>query len=174
MPRIRLICLACDRRQLARYQTWAHVLGEPIELVAVDITALTHTDQICATQTLIDHLESFLEQPHAIFGQQQGGCLALALTQLTQQRFPGQTRHLFVSGCDCPGPAASDVCEHGLQVPVTVLYPSGSLPTMLGWQDLAHRELELIELPAEAVDAPLLDQRLVSIVSTHLRLLSLQ
>ncbi|MHA6162972.1 hypothetical protein ACX3X6_19095 [Pseudomonas sichuanensis] len=174
LPSIRLVCLASNRQQLIQYRTWSHALSDPIELVAVDLSATVHADELDAPQslpalarTLASRLQPFLAQPHALFAQDEAAHLALALTYLAQRSHPGQTRRLFVSSCDSPQATEGGQTEH-LQVPVTAFYPPGTLAAMLGWQRLAHRELELVELPPHSRPG---DQRLISILNAHLGLL---
>lgn len=176
--RIRLICLACSRQQLEQYRQWAEALSEPVEVIAVDLPATACLDSVdpdesshALASALGERLEPFLQHPHAIFGQSLGAHAALALAQWAQCHWPGQTRHLFVASCDSPS-VASGGDSTPLQVPMTVLYPPGSLPAMLGWNPLAHGGLELIELPAHAVDGAPFNQRIVRIFHTHLGLLS--
>ncbi|QXH56477.1 thioesterase domain-containing protein [Pseudomonas maumuensis] len=173
-PRIRLICLASTRQQLAQYRTWARTLSDPIELVAVDVPSIADPEQSLPvsgrlTQILLEQLQPYLVQPHAVFAQGLGAHIALALIQQVQSACQGLTRHLFVSSCDSPQFSSP---HQPLHVPMTVLYPPGSLAAMLGWHSLARRELELIELPVQAVDSSLLNQRLVRIFNAHLGLLS--
>lgn len=176
---IRLICLACSPQHLERYRAWAYALSDTIELIAVDVQR--HAD--CApsdlqqgpsplARTLADHLHPYLNQPHAIFGQRLGAHLAFELTQLAEREHPGQTRHLFVSSCDSPRATEPRASISAIQVPMTVLYPAGSLSQMLGWHAFVRRELELIELPDASEDPSHVDQRLVRIFDTHLGLLS--
>lgn len=170
LPSIRLICLASDRQQLVQYRTWSHALSDPIELVAVDISAAgldAPQSFPSLARTLAGRLQPFLAQPHAVFAQDAAVHLALALTYLTQRSAPGQTRRLFVSSCDSPAATEGGQTER-LQVPVTAFYPPGTLAAMLGWQRLARRELELVELAAHSRPG---EQRLVSILNTHLGLL---
>lgn len=176
--RIRLICLACSRQQLLQYQLWAEALGEPVELVAVDLPPTACLEAFdrdhppgALAALLAEQLQPYLAGPHALFGQSLGAHVALALTQLAQRAWPGQTLHLFVAGCDSPDFAAGS-SSTAIQVPMTVLYPPGALPAMLGWNRLARRGLELIELPVHSVDSSLFDQRIVRIFSTHLGPLS--
>ena len=145
LPSIRLVCLASNRQQLIQYRTWSHALSDPIELVAVDLSATVHADELDAPQslpalarTLASRLQPFLAQPHALFAQDEAAHLALALTYLAQRSHPGQTRRLFVSSCDSPQATEGGQTEH-LEVPVTAFYPPGTLAAMLGWQRLAHR-----------------------------------
>ncbi|MDH0649566.1 thioesterase domain-containing protein [Pseudomonas sp. GD03858] len=173
--RIRLICLACTRPQMIQYRTWAQTLSDPIELIAVDVpsavqpsTLATAYPSTALAEILAERLQPYLAQPHAVFGQAAGAPLALALTQLAQGKHPGQTRHLFVSSCDSPELSAAPV----IQVPMTVLYPPGSMAAMLGWHAPARRALELIELPLPSAGSSLLNQRLVRIFNAHLGLLS--
>lgn len=173
-PGIRLICLASKRQQLIQYRTWSRALSDPIELVAVDISATAHADGPYAPQslpmlarTLASRLQPFLAHPHALFAQDEATHLALALAYLAQRSNPGQTRRLFVSSCDSPEATEGVQTEH-LQVPVTAFYPPDMLAAMLGWQRLAHRELELVELPAQSWPG---DQRLINILNAHLGLL---
>ena len=174
LPSIRLVCLASNRQQLIQYRSWSRALRDPIELVAVDISATEHADGLDAPQphtllarTLASRLQPFLAHPHAVFAQDEAAHLALALTYLAQRSNPGQTRRLFVSSCDSPEAAEGGLTEH-LQVPVTAFYPPDTLAAMLGWQRLARRELELVELPAHSQPG---DQRLLSILNAHLGLL---
>lgn len=172
--RVRLICLACTRQQLIQYRTWAHTLSDPIELIAIDVpAAVLPGTQPASTlaKTLAERLQPYLAQPHALFGQYQGAHVALALAHLAESAYPGQTQHLFVSSCDSPEYTYAGIAHQALQVPITVMYPPGSLAAMLGWHSLARRALELIELPASPVDSSLLNQRLVRIFNTHLGLL---
>ncbi|MDF0733700.1 thioesterase domain-containing protein [Pseudomonas entomophila] len=177
--RIRLICLACSQQNLAQYRAWAHTLNDYIELMAVDV----ERDAGCApsdpqrgpsalAHVIADRLQPFLSEPHALFGQHLGAHMAFELAQLAERRFPGRTRHLFVSSCDSPRVTAPFADEQALRMPVTVLYPAGALPGMLGWHAFARRELELIELPEPNPDTSSLDQRFVRIFNTHLGLLS--
>lgn len=166
--RIRLICLACSRQDLAQYRTWAQTLSDPIELVAVD--ACAQAPHMLA-RNLADQLQNYLAQPHALFGQGAGAHVAFALAAQAQGRYPGQTRHVFVSSCDSPAPTA-DGAPALLQVPMTVLYLPGTLAATLAWHAHARRALELIELPPQSVDPSLHNQRLVRIFNTHLGLLS--
>lgn len=173
-PRIRLICLANTRQQLAQYRTWARTLSDPIELVAVDVPSIADLEQSLPisgrlTQALVEQLQPYLMQPHAVFAQGLGAHIALALIQQVQGACPGLTRHLFVASCDSPQFSTTYLPLH---IPMTVLYPPGSLAAMLGWHSLVRRELELIELPVQAVDTSLLNQRLVRIFNAHLGLLS--
>jgi hypothetical protein len=177
-PRTRLICLASHRQELIQYRTWAQTLSDPIELVAVDIPLCADLGAPAPAQspamlarTLAQLLQPYLAGPHAVFGQGPGAHVALALTQLAQHAYPGQTRHLFVSSSDSPELAGSH-SQLSIEVPITVLYPPGSLAAMLGWHSLGRRELELIELPASSDDTSLLNQRLVRIFNTHLGLFS--
>lgn len=174
LPRTRLICLASNRQQLIQYRTWSQALGDPVEVVAVDISARVHADGLDALQsrpllarTLASRLQPFLAHPHAVFAQYEAAHLALALTYLAQRSNPGQTLRLIVSSCDSPAATEGGQTEH-LQVPVTAFYPTGTLAAMLGWQRLARRELELVELPAHSRPG---EQRLVSILNAHLGLL---
>lgn len=170
--RIRLICLACSRAQLAQYRRWAEALSESAELIAVDLppSAFQATSAELA-RSLAERLRPYLETPHALFGQSQGALAALALAQLAQRIWPSQTRHLFVAGCDSPNAASRP--DTAVQVPMTVVYPPGALATMLGWNPLAGRGLELIELAASGADDPVFSERIVRIFNTHLGLLSL-
>ncbi|MGF6595215.1 thioesterase domain-containing protein [Pseudomonas sp. 2835] len=178
-PQIRLICLACSQDHLSQYRAWSVALNDHIELVTVNVLAYGDPVQSLPLQknpaliaSLIERLQVYLRTPHALFGQGAGAHLALSLARHSEQLHPGQTRHLFVSSSDSPLANASEA-PAGLKVPVTALYPSGSLPRMLGWHDHSCREIELIELPNEPGDAPLLNQRLIQIINTHLGLLSL-
>ena len=169
---IRLICLACSRQQLGQYRLWADALEAPCELIAVDLPPTgPDRSQADLARTLAEQLEPYLAQPHALFGQGQGALVVLALTQRAQRTWPGQTRHLFVAGCDSPVLTSSSA-EAAIQVPMTVLYPSGALAAMLGWNRLASRGLELIELPADSTDKTLFNPRILRIINTHLGLLS--
>ncbi|MBJ9978464.1 hypothetical protein IAE35_24265 [Pseudomonas sp. S75] len=178
-PRIRLICLACSQQHLDQYRAWAYALSEPVELIAVDIQRQAE----CApcdplqgpsalTRTLAEYLHPYLGEPHAVFGQRLGAHRAFELVQLAEREYPGQTRHLFVSSCDSPEVTEPGASNHAIHVPMTVLYPAGSLPGTLGWHAFVRRELELIELPEPSADPSFLDQRLVRIFNTHLGLLS--
>jgi len=178
-PQIRLICLACSQDHLSQYRAWSVALNDHIELVTVNV--LAYGDPIRSLplhgnptliDSLIERLQVYLRKPHALFGQGAGAQLALALARHTEQLHPGQTRHLFVATSDSPQADPAEAAA-GLSVPVTALYPSGSLPRMLGWHDHSGREIELIELPDAAGDAPQLNQRLIQIINTHLGLLSL-
>lgn len=177
-PRTRLICLACSQEHLEQYRAWSHALSDHIELVAVDVRRHAECSPCNPLQgpsalarTVAKYLHPYLEGPHALFGQRLGAHMAFELAQLAEREYPEQTRHLFVSSCDSPRVAKPAASENAIRIPVTVLYPPGTLPEMLGWHAFVRRELELIELPEHSVDKSYQDQRLVRIFNTHLGLL---
>ncbi|HGM5583382.1 TPA: thioesterase II family protein [Pseudomonas putida] len=178
-PRTRLICLACRQEHLEQYRAWSNALSDHIELIAVDVrrhAECSPCDPLHGpsplARTVAKHLHPYLKGPHALFGQCLGAHLAFELAQLAEREYPGQTRHLFVSSCDSPRVAEPGASANAIRLPVTVLYPLGALPEMLGWHAFVRRELELIELPDHRVDKSYQDQRLVRIFNTHLGLLS--
>ena len=177
--RVRLICLACSQENLERYRAWSHALGDHIELIAVDVqreAECTPSDLLQpptpVAQALFSRLQVFLGKPHALFGQHWGAHMAFQVAQLAERSYPGQTRRLFVSGCDSPEAPPPGALDPALSIPVTALYPPGALPRMLGWHAFAQRELELIELAQHDGDRGSQDQRLLRIINTHLGLLS--
>ncbi|WP_327439331.1 thioesterase domain-containing protein [Pseudomonas donghuensis] len=179
-PQVRLICLACSEDHLSQYRAWAAELNEHIELVTVNVlaygdltTSLPLQNKCALVASLVERLQVYLRNPHALFGQGPGAQLAFALANHAAQLHPGQTRHLFVSTCDSPHATTAGESVAALNVPVTALYPSGYLARMLGWHDFSSREIELIELPEEQGNEPMFNQRLLQIINTHLGLLSL-
>jgi hypothetical protein len=100
-----------------------------------------------------------------MFAQDEAAHLALALTTWPSAATQGNP-------VACLFPAVSpEAAEGGQPAPPgagdRVLSP-GTLAAMLGWQRLARRELELVELPAHSRPG---DQRLLSILNAHLGLL---
>ncbi|WP_083199893.1 thioesterase domain-containing protein [Pseudomonas defluvii] len=171
-----LICFANSASSLVHYQRWQNDLNDHIELAPIDVSGYgataggSGTEDLC--EQLFERLQAYLRRPHALFGHNDGAHLAFEIAKRMQHVSPRLTRHLFVSMCDSP---ATSPCQtaHNLQVPVTALYPPGSLKRILGWRDYICRELELIELPSTQLDDPKLQQRLMQIINTHLGLLSL-
>ncbi len=171
-----LICFASDASGLMHYHRWQHALNDHIELVPIDVSdyrpAMGDSGAQHRCEQLFERLQVYLRRPHALFGQNNGARVAFEIAKRMQLTRPGLTRHLFVSMSDNPA-AAPCHTGHGLQVPVTALYPPGRLNTILGWQGSTCRELELIELPDTDLGSPILQQRLTQIINTHLGLLSL-
>lgn len=166
--KIRLICFASSVGEQVQFRRWSSQLSDHIELLAVDTPMFAQLSGAEALPALIERLSTYLGSPHALFAQGASGAVAYQVAEAAQRRFPGCTRHVFVSSCNAPEPS-----DPALNIPLTALYPAGAATALASWRDYNHRELELIELPNPQPGDSRGQQRLLQIINTHLGLLSL-
>jgi len=105
----RLICFPYAGGDPEQFRSWSAGLSDHIELITLRLpghgSRLNETAYDQWTPLLEDMfavLSPYLSEPHAFFGHNFGARLAYEIAKLTQARQPGQTRHLFVSGCRSP------------------------------------------------------------------------
>lgn len=105
----RLICFPYAGGDPEQYRSWSAGLGDDIELVTLRLPGHgSRLDEAAYDQwtPLLDDiftaLKHYLSEPHAFFGHSFGGQIAYEMAKRTQARYPGQTRHLFISGCRSP------------------------------------------------------------------------
>ncbi|MGC5704399.1 thioesterase [Pseudomonas sp. NFXW11] len=107
--RIRLICFPQVGAAAEQLRVWATGLADHIELVVVNLPGhgsrrdeAPYDNWPSLLENTFAALEPWLGEPHALFGHGLGALLAYETSKYAQQRFPGRTRHLFVSGCRSP------------------------------------------------------------------------
>ncbi|UVJ44148.1 thioesterase domain-containing protein [Pseudomonas sp. LS1212] len=107
--KIRLVCFPYAGGDSENFRSWSQDLGDHIELVTVKLpghgSRLNEPPYAEWTPLLQDTftlLSRYLSEPHALFGHNLGGQLAYEIAKLCEVRYPGQTRHLFVSACRSP------------------------------------------------------------------------
>nr|WP_178117946.1 alpha/beta fold hydrolase [Pseudomonas sp. R5(2019)] len=107
--KIRLICFPYAGGDPEQFRSWSADLSDHIELVTVRLPG--HGSRLDETpydewapllEDTFAQLSGYLKEPHALFGHSFGGRLAYEIAKLTERRYVGQTRHLFVSGCRSP------------------------------------------------------------------------
>lgn len=107
--RTRLICFPNAGGDPEQFRGWAPELAEHIELVTVRLPG--HGSRMKEAPydqwpLLLEHtlvaLRPYLNEPHAFYGHGFGGRLAFEMAHLAQALYPGQTEHLFISGCRSP------------------------------------------------------------------------
>ncbi|MGH3905427.1 MAG: thioesterase II family protein [Pseudonocardiaceae bacterium] len=120
-PRIRLICLPYAGGGTGVFRTWPEGIGDTIELVSVVLPgrgSRISEPPYDAWEPLLGDaftaLSPYLSEPHAFYGHSFGGRLAYELAQMAQTEHDGVTRHLFISGCRCPGSPQSRPYLHQL------------------------------------------------------------
>lgn len=106
---IRLICFPQAGAAPEQMRSWAAGLDDHIELVVVRLPGhgprrheAPYPDWPSLLGPTCAALQPLLSQPHALFGHGLGALLAYEAAKYAQQHCPGQTRHLFVSGCRSP------------------------------------------------------------------------
>jgi medium-chain acyl-[acyl-carrier-protein] hydrolase len=108
-PRVRLICIPYAGGSPEVFRPWSADLAPDVELLTLQLPGRG----VRLREPLYEHwkpllddtfaaLEPYLGEPHAFYGHSFGGRLAYELTHLTETRFPGRTRRLFVGGCRSP------------------------------------------------------------------------
>jgi len=174
--RTRLICFPYDGGDPEQFRSWAAGLSDDIELVVLrlpghgsrldevpyDQWAPLINDAFCA-------LKPYLQEPHGFFGHSFGGRLAYEMAKLTQRHYPGQTRHLFISGCRSPDSVQALPHLHSLPAADfrQTLLTRGAAPAeilnneswMQRFEPVIRSDLKLSELwpdqPAVRLDVPL-------------------
>ncbi|KTC38251.1 MAG: thioesterase II family protein [Pseudomonas sp.] len=108
-PQIRLICFPHAGAAAEPLRVWSTGLADHIELVLVNLPGhgpRRHETPCDNWPSLLEKtfaaLAPWLKEPHALFGHGLGALLAYEAAKYAQERFPRQTRHLFVSGCRSP------------------------------------------------------------------------
>lgn len=157
---IRLICFSQAGADPEQFRSWAPGLSQHIELLAFTLpghgTRQSEAPYEQWSPLLADAftaLEPYLSEPHALFGHGLGAILCYELAKLTEARYPGRTRHLFVSGCRSPGSAAAPLSLNGLPAPqlrraLLNLSAPGKVTPELGvmdYQVLLRSDLKLLE-----------------------------
>jgi medium-chain acyl-[acyl-carrier-protein] hydrolase len=144
---IRLICFSQAGAGPDPFCSWAEGLNDHIELLTFILPGhgerWDETPYSEWTPLLADSftaLKPYLSEPHALFGHGFGALLAYELARLSEAQRPGQTRHLFISGCRSPD------CQPGLPLDPAPLdeHPQDGTP----WADqeaLIRGELKLME-----------------------------
>jgi len=107
--RIRLICFPQAGADPEQLRNWSAGLDEQVELVVVRLPGrgnrqgeAPYDDWPLLLADSFNALKPLLSRPHALFGHGLGGLLAYETAKRAQQRYPGQTRHLFIAGCRSP------------------------------------------------------------------------
>jgi surfactin synthase thioesterase subunit len=187
---IRLICFSQAGAGPDPFCSWAEGLNDHIELLTFilpgygerrDETPYSEWPPLLADS--FTALKPYLSEPHALFGHGLGAILAYELARLSEAQCPGQTRHLFISGCRSPdSPPVSPFlhslpsADLSLSVPLTAIYgsedPLAPVESMVNWREFTRREFELIEVTGNHLFIMPQRQRLLQIVNTHLGLLS--
>lgn len=121
---IRLICFPQAGAAPEQLRNWSTGLDDHIELVVVRLAGHgVRRDEVpCASwpallEEVLAALQPLLSEPHALFGHGLGGLLAYETAKYAQAHFPGQTQHLFVSGCRSPDSPAGRPLLHSLPTP---------------------------------------------------------
>lgn len=153
---IRLICFSQAGAGVDPFCSWAEGLNDHIELLTFvlpghgerrDETPYSEWPPLLANS--FTALKPYLSEPHALFGHGFGALLAYELARLNEAQCPGQTRHLFISGCrspDCqPGllldPAPLD--KDGIPWADQEALMRGELKLMEPWTDSSNRSLSV-------------------------------
>lgn len=109
-PGIRLICLPYAGGGTGFLRVWSEDINDNIELVSVALpgrgSRISERPYDSWEPLLRDTfavLSPYLSEPHAFYGHSFGGRVAYELAHMAVVEQPGLTRHLFISGCRCPG-----------------------------------------------------------------------
>jgi surfactin synthase thioesterase subunit len=152
---VRLICFCEAGADPEQFRSWTQALSEHIELLAFRLPGQGNPQNQTRYEQwpplLIDAfaaLQPYLSEPHALFGHGLGAILAYELAKLSETHCPGQTRHLFISGCRSPDtrPASAPLhnlpnIQHG-----DALSSPGALPDELAaYEALIHSDLKLLQ-----------------------------
>ncbi len=169
---IRLICFSEAGADPEQFRSWAPALSEHIELLAFRLPGHGHPQNRTLYEQwpplLLDAfaaLQPYLSEPHALFGHGLGAILAYELAKLSETRCPGQTRHLFISGCHSPDSrpataplhnpvAASDTAYDHLHGAYETLMRS-DLKLLESWADPSSRSLHIPMTAFYGSDDPL-------------------
>lgn len=121
--RIRLICFPQAGAAAEQMRVWSSGLADHIELVVLNLPGHgpRRDEAPCDNwPSLLENtfaaLDPWLGEPHALFGHGLGALLAYETSKHAQERFPQQTRHLFVSGCRSPDSLPRRPLLHSLPI----------------------------------------------------------
>lgn len=174
--RTRLICFAYAGGDPEQFRCWSAGLGEHIELIIPRLPGHANGANEAAYDQwppLLEHLlkvlRPYLKEPHAFFGHGFGGRLAYEMTKRAQLHFPGQTRHLFISGCRSPDSLQpkpflhclpkADFHQALLSLGATAEEILKNDVMMRAWEPVIRNDLKLSELwsddVTEGLDVPL-------------------
>lgn len=167
--KIRLICFPYAGGDPEQYRSWSAGLDDHIELVALRLPG--HGSRLAETaydqwspllKDVFAALNHYLSEPHAFFGHNFGARLAYEMTKLAQTRYPGQTRHLFISGCRSPDSQQPKPYLHTLPGPdfrqtlVNLGAASAEMllnePLMRAFEPVMRNDLKLSELWSDHLD----------------------
>ncbi|MCU1749449.1 thioesterase II family protein [Pseudomonas sp. 6D_7.1_Bac1] len=151
---VRLICFSEAGADPEQFRSWTQALSEHIELLAFRLPGPGNPQNQTPYEQwpplLVDAfaaLQPYLSEPHAFFGHGLGAILAYELAKLSEIRCPGQTRHLFISGCRSPDtrPATAPLHNgHALSSPGP--FPDASTNNQLAaYEALIQSDLKLLE-----------------------------
>ncbi|WP_259740300.1 thioesterase II family protein [Pseudomonas brassicacearum] len=151
---IRLICFCEAGADPEQLRSWTQSLSEHIELLAFRFPG--HGNP--RNQTLYEQwppllvdafaaLQPYLSEPHALFGHGLGAILAYELAKLSEVRCPGQTRHLFISGCPSPDthPATAPLYKGHAPSSQGQLRDETANDQLAAFEALIHSDLKLLE-----------------------------
>ena len=120
-PKIRLISLPYAGGGAGVFRKWAKGISDNIELVSVllpsrgsRISEPPYDSWEPLLSESFTALSPYLSEPHAFYGHSFGGRLAYELAQMATTEHEGLTRHVFISGCRCPGSPQSRPYLHQL------------------------------------------------------------
>lgn len=137
---VTLICFPYAGSNPDRFRTWSTGMSDNIGLAAVRlpgrgsrINEPPYRDWEMLLTDTYAALSSYLCEPHAFYGHSFGGRLAYELAHLAAAKYPGHTRHLFVSGCRSPNQPQARPYLHQLPEPEfrAALHDMGGTPAEL-------------------------------------------
>jgi medium-chain acyl-[acyl-carrier-protein] hydrolase len=109
-PRLRLLCLAYAGGSPELFRTWAGSVAADVELLALllpghgrRVTQQPYQDWDTLAREAFDGVRGVLAEPHVLYGHSFGARLAYELALLNQDKHPGATRRLLLSGSRSPG-----------------------------------------------------------------------
>ncbi|MBQ0984638.1 thioesterase [Streptomyces sp. F63] len=107
--RIRLYCFPHAGGAASVFHSWARLLPETVELIAVQYPGRQdrYHDSMPGSlpelaEEIVRALETPLDRPTAFFGHSMGAMVAFEAARRLQPRFPSPLRALFVSACKAP------------------------------------------------------------------------
>lgn len=119
--KFRLICFAHAGGTANAFKSWASLLPEWIDLVAIQFPGRLHRTQEAMptrmgvlVRELIEGIEPELDLPFAFVGSCTGSLIAYELTQLLQKRELPMPSFLFAASCRAPHMPDRDKPIHGL------------------------------------------------------------
>ena len=157
---VRLICFGEAGADPEQFRNWTQALNEHIELLAFRLPGHDNPQNRTRYEQwpplLVDAfaaLQPYLSEPHALFGHGLGAILAYELAKLSETHCPGQTRHLFISGCRSPDTRPASAPLHSLPNVRHSYAPSspGALidatasDQLAAFEALIHSDVKLLE-----------------------------